>query len=65
MPKEPKYLRALNEYSDTELARELHIRSRRRAVGVCDFCGKARDEDVCRFSDRHRMAKTRKEIKGG
>lgn len=60
---EPKYLRALNEYSDTELAREIHVRARRRAIGVCDFCGKASDESGCRFPGRHRMAKARKEIK--
>lgn len=65
MSSEPRYLRSLNEYSDTELAREIHIRARRRAVGVCDFCGLASDEDVCRFPNRHRMAKTRKDLKDG
>lgn len=58
----PRYLRAIVEYTDGELLRELHERARRRNMGVCDYCGMRRDDNVdCRFPERHRMAKTRDE----
>lgn len=57
----PRYLRAITEYTDGELLRELHERARRRHIGVCDYCGLRRDDEECRFPDRHRLAKRRGE----
>lgn len=58
----PRYLRAINEYTETELLRELHERARRRAIGVCDYCGLRKDDAKCRFPERHRFAKTKAEL---
>ncbi len=62
---EPRYLRAIGEYADHELLRELHERSRRRHLGVCDYCGLAGDEQPCQFPERHRLAATRAELAAG
>ena len=40
----PRYLRAINEYTEGELLRELYERARRRQIGMCDFCGLRADE---------------------
>ena len=52
----PRYLRALEEYTDMELLQELAKRTQRRNMGICDYCGRFADAPPCKFPTRHRLA---------
>lgn len=47
------YPRDLNEIPERELIFELRRRRQARRQGVCDYCGRYRQSEPCRFVERH------------
>jgi hypothetical protein len=44
---------SIHELREAELLSELLLRAGRRAHGLCDYCGRTPDTDLCQFPDRH------------
>ena len=47
------YPKTIDEYSDSDLERELRRRRRRRLAGKCDYCGGTDVAKPCRYETRH------------
>lgn len=47
----------LDEYGEDALRNELTRRAKLKREGRCDYCGKYRNESVCKFPDRHSKAR--------
>lgn len=49
------YLKHLDEYSEEELIAELTRRATIQAGGKCDYCGRNRITNSCKFIERHEI----------
>ena len=47
------YPKALDEFTDLELAQELQKREKMRSEGKCDYCYRPNTTSVCKHADRH------------
>ena len=53
------YLRDLDEYREDELSAEIRRRAFARSKGLCDYCGRAPNTEMCKVGwQRHRHDET-------
>lgn len=43
----------LDDYTDQELLTELKERAEKRAMGLCDYCGRKPTTSPCKYPKRH------------
>lgn len=56
------YPLSLDEIPEGKLLREIRRRHNARRKGVCDYCGRYKNEMVCKFPDRHALANKRDKV---
>lgn len=52
----------LDEIRERDLIFELRRRRQARRQGVCDYCGRYRQSEPCRFVERHTAVATREDF---